>query len=85
MLHKISYFCDKIDMIKKKSDKLRTMKYGSPKAADEEINDMIADIQSECLLLANDKSKYENVYDDNGLPKNYTDKFLEEGIWAIKK
>jgi hypothetical protein len=56
------------------------MKYGNPKASEEEINNMISDIQSECLLLANDKSKYENVYDDNGLPKNYSDKFLEEGI-----
>jgi len=80
MLHKISEFCDKIDQIKIKSDRLRVMKYGNPKAADEEIDNMISDIQSECLLLANDKSKYENVYDDNGLPKNYSDKFLEEGI-----
>ena len=84
MLHKISQFCDKIDNLKRMSDKLRTMKYGNPKASDEEIDNMIVDIQSECLLLANDKSKYENVFDDifddNGLPKNYSDKFLEEGI-----
>jgi hypothetical protein len=39
---------------------------------------MILDIQSECLLLANDKSKYENNYEDNGLPKNFTDKFRIE-------
>jgi len=71
MLHKISEFCDKIDLIKKKSDTLRTMKYGSPKALDEEINDMIANIQSECLLLANDKSEYKKII---------TDKFLNEGI-----
>ena len=80
MLHKISQFCDKIDNLKRMSDKLRTMKYDNPKASEEEIDNMISDIQSECLLLANDKSKYENVYDDNGLPKNYSDKFLEEGI-----
>ena len=84
MLHKISQFCDKIDNLKRMSDKLRTMKYGNPKASEEEIDNMISDIQSECLLLANDKSKYENVFDDifddNGLPKNYSDKFLEEGI-----
>ena len=84
MLHKISQFCNKIDNLKRMSNKLRTMKYGNPKASDEEIDNMIVDIQSECLLLANDKSKYENVYDDvyddNGLPKNYSDKFLEEGI-----
>ena len=54
-------------MIKKKSDKLRTMKYGSPKAADEEIDNMIADIQSECLLLANDKEKYTKVFCNEGI------------------
>ena len=80
MLHKISQFCDKIDSVKKKSDILRTMKYGNPKASEEEIDNMIVDIQSECLLLANDKSQYKNVYDENGLPVNFTDKFLEEGI-----
>ena len=80
MLHKISQFCDKIDTIKIKSDKLRDMKYGNPKASDEEINNMIEDIQSQCLLLAKDKSKYENVYDENGLPKNFSDKFLEESV-----
>jgi hypothetical protein len=80
MLHKISQFCDKIDIVKKKSDKLRDMKYGNPKASEEEINNMIEDIQSQCLLLAKDKSKYENVFEDNGLPKNFTDKFLDEGI-----
>jgi hypothetical protein len=78
MLHKISQFCDKINNLKKMSDKLRTMKYGNPKASDEEIDNMILDIQSECLLLANDKSKYENNYEDNGLPKNFTDKFRIE-------
>ena len=78
MLHKISQFCDKIDSVKKKSDILRDMKYGNPKASDEEIDNMIVDIQSECLLLANDKSKYENNYEDNGLQKNYTDKFRIE-------
>ncbi len=56
MLHKISQFCNKIDNLKRMSDKLRTMKYGNPKASDEEIDNMIVDIQSECLLLANDKS-----------------------------
>ena len=80
MLHKISQFCDKIDNLKRMSDKLRTMKYGNPKSSDEEIDNMIIDIQSECLLLANDKSQYKNVYDENGLPVNFTDKFLDEGI-----
>ena len=76
MLHKISEFCDKIDQIKIKSDRLRVMKYGNPKAADEEIDNLIVDIQSECLLLAKDKSKYE---------KYVTNEFLAEGIWAINK
>ena len=80
MLHKISQFCDKIDNLKKMSDRLRAMKYGNPKSSDEEIDNMIVDIQSECLLLANDKSQYKNVYDENGLPVNFTDKFLDEGI-----
>ena len=78
MLHKISQFCDKIDSVKKKSDILRDMKYGNQKSSDEEIDNMILDIQSECLLLASDKSKYENNYEDNGLPKNFTDKFRIE-------
>jgi hypothetical protein len=78
MIHKISDFCKKIDSLKVKADKLRTMKYDSPKAPIEEIDNMILDIQSECLLLANDKSKYENNYEDNGLPKNFTDKFRIE-------
>lgn len=71
MLHKISEFCDKINLIKIKSDKLRDMKYGIPKAPDEEIDNMIADIQSECLLIANDKGKY---------IKEETKVFLNEGI-----
>ena len=58
MLHKINQFCDKIDSVKKKSDKLRDMKYGNLKSSDEEIKNMIEDIQSECLLLAKDKGDY---------------------------
>jgi len=68
MLHKISQFCDKINAIKEMSDKLRDMKYGENKATDIEIDNLIAQIQSDCLLLANDKGKYEkdptNVTDD---------------------
>lgn len=68
MLHKISQFCDKIDGLKQMSDKLRVMKYGDNKATDLEIDNLIEQIQSDCLLLANDKSKYEkdptNVTDD---------------------
>jgi len=71
MLHKISQFCDKIDSIKVKSDQLRVMKYGNPKAPDEEIDNLIADIQSQCLLVASDKEKY---------VKEKTKVFCNEGI-----
>tara|TARA_B100001059_G_C17798823_1_gene564830 strand:+ start:105 stop:290 length:186 start_codon:yes stop_codon:yes gene_type:complete len=59
MLHKISEFCDKIDNIKDMSDRLRTMKYGTPKAPKIQIDELIATIQLDCQLLANDKSKYD--------------------------
>ncbi len=59
MIHKISELCDKIDTIKAMSDKLRDMKYNKPKADDSEIDNMIATIQADCLLVANDKQKYE--------------------------
>lgn len=58
MLHKISEFCDKIDSIKDMSDKLRVMKYEKPKASDADINELIATIQLDCHLIANDKSEY---------------------------
>ena len=58
MLHKISEFCDKIDSIKYMSDKLRVMKYENPKASDADINELIATIQLDCHLVANDKSEY---------------------------
>ena len=60
MLHKISDFCDRIDFVKKQSDKLRELKYNTPKSniRDQEINYLISDIQSVCLTLANDKSEY---------------------------
>lgn len=59
MIHKISQFCDKIDSLKVMSDRLRKMKYETPKSTDAEINAQIESIQSECLLVANDKGKYE--------------------------
>ena len=58
MIHKISELCDKIDSIKAMSDRLRESKYGSVKAPREVIDESIASIQSECLLVANDKSDY---------------------------
>lgn len=58
MLHKISQLCDKIDSIKRDADRLRELKYGSPKASDGEIDNLIAQIQSDCYLVSQDRSKY---------------------------
>jgi len=58
MLHKISALCDKIDSLKKTADHLRFLKYGENKAPRPVIDDTIATIQAECLLIANDKSDY---------------------------
>lgn len=64
MLHKISDFCDKIDSIKKMSDILREMKYGINKSTTEEIDNMIATIQHDCLMVSKDKSKYTKKEDN---------------------
>ena len=64
MLHKISELCDKIDSIKKDADRLREMKYGSIKRSNAEIDNLIAQIQSDCLLVSQDKSPYSKT--DNG-------------------
>ena len=58
MLHKISALCDKIDSLKKTADHLRFLKYGETKAPRPVIDDSIARIQADCLLIANDKSDY---------------------------
>ena len=58
MLHKISDFCDKIDSIKKMSDMLREMKYGINKSPNEAIDNIIAAIQYDCLMVSKDKNKY---------------------------
>ena len=58
MIHRISELCDKIDSIKAMSDRLRENKYGTVKAPREIIDENIASIQAECLLIANDKSEY---------------------------
>ncbi len=68
MLHKISEFCDKIDSIKKMSDRLRDMKYGPLGASKQEIDVMIETIQADCLLVASDKGEYEKPnYDYSGV------------------
>ena len=61
MLHKISDLCDKIDSVKKMSDALRKMKYGTPKATKQEIDNMIAQIQADCYVISQDKSEYANI------------------------
>ena len=68
MNHKISEFCDKIDSIKLMADRLRDMKYGPVKSNKGEIDNMIQSIQADCLLVANDKQKYEKTnYDYSGI------------------
>ena len=63
MYHKISEFCDKIDSIKKDADRLREMKYGANKAATIEIDNLIQQIQSDCLVISKDKGNYEKIDD----------------------
>lgn len=58
MLHKISQMCDKIDSIKKDADRLRQLKYGQPKGTTGEIDNLIAQIQSDCYLISQDRSAY---------------------------
>ena len=58
MLHKISDMCDKIDSIKKMSDNLRRAKYSEPKQERHVINELIENIQSDCLSIAMDKGQY---------------------------
>ena len=64
MLHKISELCDKIDSIKKDADRLREMKYGPVKRSNAEIDNPITQIQSDCLLVSQDRSPYSK--NDNG-------------------
>ena len=60
MLHKISDLCDKINTIKDTADRLRALKYNTPKTPEKDIiiNKMIETIQADCYLVANDKSDY---------------------------
>ena len=67
MNHKISDFCDKIDSIKKMADSLRVLKYETPKSSERDfkVQNLIDNIQADCLLLAKDKGTYEkNNYGD---------------------
>ena len=60
MLHRISEFCDKIESIKTDADKLRALKYDTPKSKgrDLEIQALIDQIQADCFLISRDKSSY---------------------------
>ena len=58
MLHTISQLCDKVDVVKKKSDTLREqskLKKQGWSIPSVEIDNQVADIQSICNLIANDK------------------------------
>ena len=60
MIHKISELCDKVDVVKTKADKLRKeykLKEEGWSIPAVEIDNQVADIQSICNLIANDKSK----------------------------
>ena len=61
MLHKISEVCDLINVIHKKSEQCRKLKYDNPKTPerDQEIDILIADIQSMCRQVAEDRQPYE--------------------------
>ena len=65
MYHKISDMCDKIDLIKKKADELRRMKYDPPGPYPdferESCNMMVADIQALCREVAHDQGEYSSV------------------------
>lgn len=58
MLHKISQLCDKIDSIKQDADRLRELKYGDKEVPRAVIDNLIAQIQSDCYLVSQDKSPY---------------------------
>ena len=58
MLHTISQLCDKVDVVKTKADKLRKdskLKKQGWSIPTVEIDNQVADIQSICNLIANDK------------------------------
>tara|TARA_B110000495_G_scaffold67769_1_gene57778 strand:- start:339 stop:530 length:192 start_codon:yes stop_codon:yes gene_type:complete len=61
MLHKVSEVCDLINVIHEKSEECRKLKYDNPKTPerDQEIDILIADIQSMCRQVAEDKQPYE--------------------------
>ena len=70
MLHKISFFCDKINSVNRMAEDLRVLKYKTPKSQERDlkIKNLIDTIQADCLLLANDKGEYvKDNYDYSGV------------------
>ena len=63
MIHKINELCDKVNVVKIKADKLRKeykLKEEGWSIPTVEIDNQVADIQSICNLIANDKSEYKS-------------------------
>ena len=60
MLHKISDMCNKVDVIYRKSEELRKLKYDTPKDAQDntQIDFLIQDIQTLCREIAYDRGEY---------------------------
>ena len=58
MLHKISDFVKRISVMHDEAQRLHKMKYESPKAKQEDIDNAIGNIQALALTIAKDKSAY---------------------------
>ena len=58
MLHKISDFVKRISVMHDEAQRLHRMKYESPKAEQEDIDNAIGNIQALALSIAKDKSAY---------------------------
>tara|TARA_X000000950_G_scaffold231337_1_gene279849 strand:+ start:5188 stop:5376 length:189 start_codon:yes stop_codon:yes gene_type:complete len=60
MLHKISDMCNKVEVIYKKSEELRKLKYDTPKEARDEtqVDFLIQDIQTLCREIGFDRGEY---------------------------
>ena len=58
MLHKISDFVKRISVMHDEAQRLHRMKYESPVAEREDIDNAIGNIQALALSIAKDKSAY---------------------------
>lgn len=65
MLHKISDMCDKVTVMYERSMNLRRLKYDTPKENQNknEIDMLVADIQSLARDIANDTMPYQKLDD----------------------